>query len=589
MATQRKPDSLTSSVDSNISFNRTLTEWREILRDECQVYVIDQNYIGKRFSEVCFKYMGVDEATEVLADNMYAILLYKYFPVRNDDVYTKIEEIIKSLTRNPKTFLKRITMRDNTFGQKMQTLTASQVAFTNGVFDFKENKFVLKFERILIPELNNEIVLYNNYIIEWNFDFDFEPLPFSIMDLDLNDYCELLKDLNKSNEILAWELFYNMSHDSNHRFDYHKSIHLAELLGYTMLTPFTQQFCILIGSGGNGKNSIIDGCLTAHAVPRPVNNSLEDIEDDQFVTGSLVGAHQNIFLETSQKTFTNFRNLKLLTGSQYQTVQEKCVPKYTATINCRCVWAGNSQGNIQFGETTEAMSRRVNILEIFYKWDKEFKYMKYGDYYKTSYSDDYREISNNITNVITYIYLGMFGTKIATSNFEHNFRFTENDYSATYINVNEGIKEYFEYTAEPRDFIENLRADHVLKEAEAKVAFLNEDASTTLASMKNPYWKDYLSMVKYLTGSRKDEIVDANGDVIKVTVNNWMEFLSERTIYISTKLLRAMLQRYASTFKQQRKFTEEFIKIYPNARVIQKNGVTYVRAKLIGQKIKFIG
>ena len=35
---------------------RPLPEWRPVLAQECQVYVLGENYIGKRFDQINFKY-----------------------------------------------------------------------------------------------------------------------------------------------------------------------------------------------------------------------------------------------------------------------------------------------------------------------------------------------------------------------------------------------------------------------------------------------------------------------------------------------------------------------------------------------------
>jgi len=440
-------DNLIKTLDTTALLETSLTDWRPILAQECQVYVMGENYIAKRFDAINYKFCEKSEAKEVLIDNLYALLRYKYFPKSSEEIDERIQKIVQSFTINLKSTLKKVSFDDDTIAEKVSMLPDYCVPFRNGVYDFLHNKWLFKYEIIKMQKINNVIYLYDpKWIITWYMDFDFEPLPIDITHNSLTEVIEMFKNLSKSKKErnFCFKLMYNMSHDINDVYSEKRFRHLCEILGYTVLQSFCQAFVLLIGSGQNGKNSLFDGCFTSKVRPAPAANDLDAIENDRFITGSLINKAHNIFLETSAKTYTESKMLKALTGSPYQTIESKGVSKYSGFINCKYIFAGNDQEKIKFSDSTIGFRRRINVFETWYKWDAQKRFLKRGDYYDTTFSDDLRELKSDLSNTITYIYFAMFGLMSATKGFTQTFKFTENDWKLSYTDVDMDLKEKIE-------------------------------------------------------------------------------------------------------------------------------------------------
>lgn len=582
-----------TTLDSNISLSRDISEWRNILTKECQVYVVGEEYIAKRFDQVYYKYVAVDTAKEILTDNLYAILLYKYFTELNEDVLNQITKIVKSLTTNIKSFLTKINLDDDCIsgdGLRMKRVPNTAVAFTNGIFDFQKNDWILKYDKIFIENINNTIILYNDYIIQWCFTFDFEPLPININDTSFEEFCEILKGLDKTNKNYCWELFYNMSHGIEHKSSLKRMQHLSEIFGYTLIPQFLQYFVMLIGSGQNGKNSLFDGCFSSKVMPRPVNNSIEAIEQDRFITDSLANACHNIFLETTAKTYSDSNMLKALTGSMYQTIERKGISKYTSVINCKYIFAGNDQSKIKFSDTTPGFRRRINVFEIYYSWDAEHRFMKYGDYYLTDFSGDLHEIKNDLMNTIFYIYLGMYGIKFATKNFTTDFKFTYNEWTDAYSDIDMSMKDFFNISFTITDLFKYLQDMRSLDNEHLKTAFFDIDKTRLYLSdyMKDLHVYTFEEMVKYLNSQSIITVTNELGEETEISIDNAELFLKDHDVYVSLIYLRSILIRKTSFNKPQRDFNDMFKKIYPYATIIQlSHRESYVKVRYIGGRILF--
>ena len=74
-----KLDKIINSINTAELITRSLSEWKSILARECQVYLVNENYLAKRFDQIHFKFCEIDEAKQVVIDNLYALLRYKYF------------------------------------------------------------------------------------------------------------------------------------------------------------------------------------------------------------------------------------------------------------------------------------------------------------------------------------------------------------------------------------------------------------------------------------------------------------------------------------------------------------------------------
>lgn len=521
------------AVDTTALVARPLSDWRPVLAKECGVYVHGETYLAKRFDAINYKFCDKETAKEILVDNLYALLRFKYFPKTSETIDERIAAIVKSFTANLKTTLHKVSFDESSSSNRVQYVPDYCVAFRNGVYNFKDDKWLFKYDIIRIEQLSNHIYLYDSqYIISWYLDYDFEPLPISISSTSLADFIKLMKSLTKDPQSrnYCFELLYNMAHDEADEFSMNRFEHLTQVLGYTMLQSFSQYFVFLIGAGQNGKNSLFDGCFTNRLVPRPASNSLDAIEQDRFITGALENRSHNIFLETSPKTYTMSTMIKALTGSMYQTIESKGVSKYSGVINCKFIFSGNDQEKIKFSDNTRGFRRRINMLEIFYTWDQQKRFLKRGDYYDTSFSDSLSEITRDPLNTTAYVYFAMYGIMSGTDNFSANFRMTYNDWSIKFADIDFELKDRLERITLQRlsIFLNEPGKSEYIRTA------MFDDNKRTLAKSETLREVGLTSDVDGLyTMLRESEYASA--------------YFAEHDIYITTSLLKDFLKNFDTT------------------------------------------
>lgn len=561
---------LAAKVNNSIYIDKPFAWWHETLATECEVYVYGEAYIAKRFDHIQYSFVDKETAKEILVDNLYALLRFKYFEERNDDVDLRIKQIIQSFTDNLKTTLLRVAFQweSQKNHKTIKQIPNSSLAFRNGVYDFLTDKWLFKYEKTLMESNTNLMYKYdNNYIITWYIDIDFEPLPFGLKNTTFKEFIEIMHVLTKEEDSknYAFELMYNMSHDINHKYSHRKMQHLSEILGYTLLQQFTQHFVFLMGSGQNGKNSLFDGCLTPFLVPKAAANSLDSIENDRFITGALENRYHNIFLETEAKTYTQSMMIKALTGSMYQTVESKGANKYSAILNLKYIFAGNDQDKIKFRDTTPGFRRRINIFEVWYHWDRNGRYLKEGDYYDVSFSGDLREFRNDIANTIIYIYMGMYGLMLATKDFTKDFSFSFNEWKTSLADVDLNLK----------TSLQNITLKDIYTYAKRNKESYNEC---------RPLFYGENGKRLYRSGQFYEVFKDGSYDTMieKLLDPEFVRVSDDKNIFINLKILKNIL----GNLMPQNNFTQEIKKIY-NVENLPSfyNNQSYLEITLNGDKI----
>jgi len=568
----KEKNRINDTIDTQAYLIKPLYEWRDILNKECQVYVMNEQYIAKRFDQINFKFCSQQQAKEILIDNLYALLRFKYFSQTSDDTEERIDSIVKSFTANLKTTLLKISTLHTGDGRKVSFLPKECIAFKNGVFNFKTNKWLFQYDIIHVEKLHNTLYMYDpSYIILWYFNFNFTPLGFNVMEDKLEDVIEIMKIDTKAKQNSCFELMYNMAHNSVDVFDFERFKHLCQIIGYNLLQDFCEAFVILVGSGGNGKNSLFDGCMIPYIHPRPTSNSLKSIETDRFIGGVFENHAQNIYLESPGKgkateVYEDSTNLKNLTGSPYQTVEIKGIQKYQSYINCKHTFSINSQQSLKFGDTTPGFRRRINIFEIWFAWDAEGRYLKKGDYYDTTFSEDLHEITDNIENAIMFIYFAMYGIYSATNGFETSFKFTRNDWSLDYTDLDLNLK----------DRLNAITANQIVDYAKNNP----EDFDTAIYDETGKY-RLYKSFV-FKTYGYKDK-----SDVIKIFDDDELraEFFSENDVYISLRAIQIAMK----DTRTPTSFTQAVKKLY-NINQFQKlyNNKPYIKINFVGKRIRIM-
>lgn len=572
MSTTKTVHELIDKVDFKALMSRPLSDWRPVLARECQVYVFGENYLAKRFDQINYKFCEKMEAKEILIDNLYALLRYRYFPSSSEEVDDRINKIIASFTANLKTTLRRVSFDFAADCDIMHQLPDYCIAFRNGVYDFKNNKWFLKYDVIDLKRISNKIYIYrNDYAIMWYFNYDFEPLPINVMSQSVEEFVDMMKIVTKeeATKNYCFELLYNISHDEDDKFSMLKFKHLCEILGYSILQSFSQYFVMLIGSGQNGKNSLFDGCVIHRLVPRPASNDLDEIENDRFITSSLENKAQNFFLETSAKTYTESKMIKALTGSMYQTIQPKGINKYSGVINCKYIFAGNDQEKIKFSDNTTGFRRRINMFEIYYRWDAYKRFMKRGDYYDTSFSDSLKELKDDTANTTAYIYFAMYGIYNATRGFTSNFAFSKNDWNTKYSDSDVELKEKIELIT-PDRLAGYFGATAATRE-EAKSAIYLSPEKERLYSSKIMRDLGYGTVERMINMLEDEEAYNA--------------FFAEHDIYISLRTLQNVLK----DFRTPNSFTQAIKKIYTDIKFESCcSNKPYIKCTFIGKRIRIL-
>lgn len=546
------------NIDQQVLLARPISEWLPMLADECQVYQLDGGgYIAKRFSQINYTFCDAKTAEEMLVNNLHAILRNKYFTILTDETLERIQSIIQKMTINLTSVLRTLTfnkdnLSTNSYLLYTQYIPDGCIAFRNGVYDFRNATWLFKYDKI---ELTTGLTLVSyptKYMIKWYFNFDFKPLDFSLHEINLVDFIKVLKDLNDVQRNYCFELVYNIAHDIEHKFSINRFEHLCQILGYCCLNSFAQYFVMLIGAGQNGKNSLFDGCFTNRIVPKPSAIDLESIENNTFISGALEGVSHNIFLETSAKVYRESRMIKAFTGSQDQTIEHKGVGRYSGIINCKFVFAGNDKSEIKFADTTTGFTRRINMLEIYYTWDKSKTFLSLGDYYDASFSSDLHELKDDVLSNTIFVYLAMYGIKSATNNFTTTFNFTHNEWSTDYADVNHELKRQLE-NIKCSSLLEFCRKSDNNMQLGRNAFYDYSTRRSIIYSIVDNSNNKIFNSFKQLANST--EFVKELGEDVFIG-ENYIENLNK--IYISIPFLKA----YLGIDYSQHMFTKNLQKIY---------------------------
>lgn len=568
----------------------TYDQWDEELRGLLGVYMIDGcKFIARLFNQINFRQVTMKEAGEILVQNANFLLKNRYFKVHSDDVYDRINDIVKRYEKDPTSYIRNYFYMSKSYSDtdKLKDIPPSCIAFRNGVYDFAKDDWLFKYTKVKIESLNQEIVNYDpTYVIFWYYNVDFEPMSdYSVSEMNLEDFVEGVRVLTcpqgESHNNFCFELVWNMAHDEDGNFSMKKFTHLCMIMGYMLYQPFCDNFVILIGNGQNGKNTLFDSCVKSAIEPTPTGVSMDDIENDQFVTESFINRYQNIFLESEAKPYEQSMRLKNLTGSMFQTVNQKGVQKYQAIINCKNLFSANDRDKIKFSDSTHGFTRRINLCELYYQWDSKGRYMERGDkdWYDTKCSEDLHEITSDDSNVIMFTYLAMFGIKIATKNFTESFKFGEyNEWNAKqYFNYNTGllnkINNSLTYENLVNFYKENERNPKKYSEIENSILdgkeslFKKAGFETSKYKYQHMYSNFFMDLGYTVTTDVDEETGDPIGDYISTDL---YDCIKDTTLLLSVDVLKTLT---GSVIKSS-DFISELRKMYPLAELIKPKGTS---------------
>lgn len=438
-------------VETEVLLNRPLCEWRRLLSNDVNMYVLENSsnrtFFGKAYNDVNFSIYKQDSAKQVIVDSIYYLLQHKYFKMQSDEVNDRITEIVKSCVENLNRFLIHCSLGKSVEKnvKVLRPIPNYCIAFSNGVYDFKNGKWLFKYIINSNDDTFDKSIDYplefKDYYISWCLHIDFEPfLDSPVKKEDIPSFIEFCKKLckDKNSENKCFELVWNMSHNPSDIFSIDKFKQLCETMGFCLYQGFLGYFVLLIGNGGNGKNSLFDGCFSNYRLtPMATRNTISEIENDKFTSGNLIDTHHNFAFENDGKTYEFSSKLKDLTGSEYQQAEKKGVDKMNVRMNIKFMFSSNDQDTLKFADTSNGLERRINVVELYWRYDKEKKFLlRNSDYYDTTFSQDNHELIDDETNAMMFCYLGMYGIANATDNWTKDFQFSYNDFKIKYKDIN---------------------------------------------------------------------------------------------------------------------------------------------------------
>lgn len=598
-----------TSVELQTLMSMSLNEWKSILTKEVNVYVLEsssnKSFLARCYNSINFVSCAKDTATQIVTDNLYYLLTYKYFKkATGDECEEKITSIVKSCTSNLNRFLTHVAIDSSkeNIDNVLKKLPTSCIAFKNGIFDFKTGKWLFKYNKTYNSVTKDILIEYptqfNDYVVYWYLNIDFEPLFEEGTGLThemLKDFLQFCKNIckNKDTENKCFELVYNMSHDINNIFSFEKFTQLCEIMGFTVYQDFLQHFIMLVGSGSNGKNSLFEGCFAnSRLIPNAAKNSITDLENDKFASGNLSEVSHNFCFENRGQTYDDLTKLKDLTGSEFQQIEQKGKDKRTIRMNVKFLFSTNDLEDIKFKKVDAALVRRIEICELFWTYDKAKHYMLLNsDYYDTSFSQNNIELINDELNTIMYCYLAMFGIANATENWTKDFEFTINDYQSKYKENNETINQITDsmkydnlYNAMTifGKFNKQYEFNNTLRLEDSRLLFSSEiwtSSSEYGKGMNN----DYTSKLSFLSLYSKTKVdISTEGNEI-AALNDFVKYWNSNNMWLSFDTLKEMC-------KQPTLNLASFKKMFPNA-VVQRftNNKPFVKTKLMNyDKIIFV-
>jgi P4 family phage/plasmid primase-like protien len=143
----------------------------------------------------------------------------------------------------------------------------------------------------------------------------------------------------------------------------------VEMMAYTFSrNNLFEIYCILIGSGSNGKN-VFTGILSyLHGMKNISNVSLTSITKERFALADLENKDVNIDTEMLNGVITDISTLKKLTGKQPIRIERKNKDAYDVILHVKLFFSANKIPSID--DDSDARFRREIILSFPYQFEE---------------------------------------------------------------------------------------------------------------------------------------------------------------------------------------------------------------------------
>lgn len=145
--------------------------------------------------------------------------------------------------------------------------------------------------------------------------------------------------------------------------------YLMEIIGIAMV-PFTslQKYIILVGSGSNGKSTYLNGLQAAVGKRNISNIALHALTNpnERFVKAGLVGKLLNVFGDLSAEKIKDASHIKVLTGEDTLTIEEKHKQAYSYMPYTRYIFSCNEV--VRSDDETDGYKRRYVHIPFMQKF-----------------------------------------------------------------------------------------------------------------------------------------------------------------------------------------------------------------------------
>ena len=209
------------------------------------------------------------------------------------------------------------------------------------------------------------------------------------------------------------------------------------------------------------------------------------------------------------------------------------------------------------------------MFEIWYRWDNEKRFLKKGDYYDTTFSDDLHELKEDTLNTTAFIYFAMLGIKKGTDNFTRSFKFSNNDWDEKYSDLDFDMKEKIDAMTIDKIVRYIKSSDKTIEEG--KIMFFDCAEKTRLYSSK----------------SMKSYGVESFEKMLRLFENTeeFISYFSDNDCYIALRSLQNIIHDTGTAIN----FSNSLKKLY-KVREFQKlyNNKGYVKIGFNGKRMKIL-
>lgn len=146
-------------------------------------------------------------------------------------------------------------------------------------------------------------------------------------------------------------------------------IAIEEFFGYCLLRNYPiQKSFMLVGSGGNGKSTLLTLLKTFLGVENVTSLSLQELEDNHFAGANLLGKLANIYADLPPKALASTGKIKMLTGGDIITAEKK-FGGFVSFINYAKMIFSTNQMPMSYDDT-DAFYRRWVIVNFPHSFDE---------------------------------------------------------------------------------------------------------------------------------------------------------------------------------------------------------------------------